>query len=132
MAVSGLKILFDENFSNGQVGFIATESRLAHFQHIVRMRWSGLADTDWIPRAVRAEFCIVTWDRNERTRGFTVNDLKAMRAKVILVGEFFDHMNRWQKAKWLVNHVEDVVTVCATMTPGSVCLMNRHGRTEPL
>ena len=127
MADRSVKILFDENFSAKHVEFIARESRLAHFQHIKTLGWSGLSDADWIVRAVEADFRIVTGDRNERTRGYTVADLKSLGSCVILLGSFFDHLDRWAKAKWLVNHVEQIVEKCGSLESGTVVLMGRNG-----
>jgi len=128
MAARGLKLLFDEHFSQRQVAFVASESRLAEFQHVLGRGWSGLEDRDWIPRAVRAGFCIVTGDRNDRTRGYTVADLRAMAARVILVGGFFDHLSRWERAKWLVNRAESIVALADGLAPGTVHMVDRFGR----
>lgn len=132
MAARGLKLLFDENFSHRQVDFVAKESRLAEFQHIRHLGWSGMEDQVWIPLAVNAGFCIVTWDRNEKTRGYTVADLKVMKARVILVGAFFDHLNRWERAKWLVSRIDSVAAFAIGLGSGSVCLMDRYGNVRPL
>ncbi len=94
--------------------------------HIRQRGWSGLPDAKWIPRATEAGFVIITGDRNERTRGYTVNDLKAMGARVILLGQFWDHMNRWQRAKWLVRNIERLVDLAKKMDPGTVYLINRR------
>src|SRR5438874_1754898 len=98
MAAGGLKVLFDENFSQHHVRFVNTESGLGYFTHSRPMSWSGMPDRDWIPRAIDLGFVIVTGDRNEKTRTYTIGDLKAMGARVILVGGFWDHMGRWDKA----------------------------------
>src|ERR1044072_4850038 len=132
MAAGRLKLLFDENFSHRQVEFVAKESGLAEFQHIHKLGWSGDEDAVWIPRAVQAGFCIVTWDRNEKTRGYTVVDLKAMNERVVLVGSFFDHLDRWQRAKWLVARMETLVVVARALRSGSVVLMDRYGKGEPV
>lgn len=130
MADSGLKLLFDENFSHKQVAFVASESRLAEMQHIHKLGWAGQPDVEWIPRAVDRRFVLVTEDRKEKTRGFTARELKAMSARVLLIGDFFDHLNRWDKAKWLVARIEDLVTVGNGLTPGSVTLVKRFGASE--
>lgn len=128
MADRRLKLLFDENFSHRQVDFVARESRLAEFQHIRGLGWSGQADTVWVPRAVLGDFCIVSGDRNERTRGHTAADLRAMNARVILVGAFFDHLDRWQRAKWLVGRADVLVRVARDLREGTVLLMGRTGQ----
>ena len=66
-------------------------------------------ETFSIPLAVQQDFVIVSGDRNDRTRGYKVADLKRMRARVLLVGEFFDHLDRWSKAKWMVARAERLV-----------------------
>ncbi len=132
MAGRGLKLLFDENFSRPQVDFVAKQSRLAEIQHILTLGWSGQEDSAWIPLAVRAGFCIVTGDRNEATRGYTVADLRALRAKVILVGAFFDHLDRRERAKWLVARMDRLVNLARSLSPGSVVLLDRYAKPKPL
>lgn len=130
MAARGLKLLFDENFSRRQVEFVAKESRLAEMQHVSSRGWSGMRDIDWIPLAVKAEFRLITGDRNDRTRGFTVADLKSLGAQVLLVGSFFDHLSRWEKAKWLVGELEGLIEIANQLAPGSVMLVDRRGRAK--
>lgn len=76
--------------------------------HVSERGWSGLPDGDWIPKAVEAGFVLVTGDRNEATRRYTADDLRRMRARVILLGRFFDHLGVWDKAKWWVTRIERV------------------------
>lgn len=132
MAAGGLKLLFDENISHRHVEFLASESRLTHFQHMRRIGWSGKKDIEWMPLAVHQGFTIVTWDRNDRTREYTVADLKAMGARVMLIGEFFDHMTGWEKAKWLVTRIERMVKFAESMGDGTVCLVDRFGTCHAL
>lgn len=132
MAAGRLKLLFDENVSARQVEFVAKEAKLAECNHVLKLGWSGEEDAVWIPRAVEAGFCIVTGDRNDRTRRYTVADLKSMRARVLLLGAFFDHLDRWQRAKWLVAKHESLVSIANTLTPGSVVLVGRNGRGNTL
>jgi hypothetical protein len=131
MAAVGLKLLFDENFSHKHVGFVANESRLCHMQHIRKIGWSAQPDEFWIPKAVEQGFVIVTWDRNEKTRKYTVADLKRMNARVLLIGGFFDHLGRWEKAKWLVNGVEQIASLAGAMNPGSVHLVYKNMKAFP-
>ena len=133
MATGGLKLVFDEQFSHRQVEFVARESRLADLRHTRRMRWSGTPDKVWVPKAVQLGFVIVSADRNERTRGFTVADLKSMDARVILIGDFWNHWGRWDKAKWLVLRIEKIVEIAAGMTGGSaVLIVNRYCKARDL
>jgi hypothetical protein len=132
MAASSLKLLFDENFSHKQVGFVANESRLAPMQHMRKIGWSGRPDPEWIPLAVQQGFVIISGDRNDKTRGYTVADLKAMHARVLLVGEFFDHMSGWDKAKWLVAQVERLVDLAGKLPKGAVTLVSKVGTATPL
>lgn len=76
--------------------------------HIRQRGWSGLPDAQWIQKATLGGFVIITGDRNERTRGYTVADLKERDARVILLGRFWDHLSRWERAKWLVRHIEQI------------------------
>lgn len=127
-----VKLLFDENISQRLVEFINRESGLAQMAHIRQRGWSGLPDAQWIPTATRSGFVIITGDRNETTRGYTVEDLKAMGARVILLSSFWDHLNRWQRAKWLVNHIEQLVDIAQAMSDGTVYLVNKRGKSRPL
>lgn len=126
------KLLFDENISQRLVEFINREARLAQMAHIRQRGWSGLPDSDWISKATEAGFVIITGDRNERTRGYTVADLKVMAARVILLGQFWDHLNRWERAKWLVKHVERLVALAASMPQGTVYLVNKQAKSRAL
>ena len=132
MATGSLKLLFDEHFSHLHVTFVNQQSRLAHMQHMRPIGWSGQPDTQWIPLAVRQGFVIVMGARNERTRGFTTTDLKAMDARVVLVGPFWDHMNRWERAKWLVASIERITEIASALPPGSVELIDGRGGTKSL
>lgn len=123
MASSSLRLVFDEHFSHHQVEFVQRESRLAALYHTRDFQWSGVDDVDWMPVAIQRGFLIVSADRNDQTRGFTVPDMKAMRARVILVGGFWDRFNRWEKAKWLVATADRIFYVAGAMTPGSVTLL---------
>lgn len=126
------KILFDENISQKLVEFINRESRLAQMAHIRQRGWSGLPDADWIPKATQAGFVIITGDRNERTRGYTVSDLKKMGARVILLGEFWDHLSRWERTKWLIKYIEPLVTLAVSMPQGRVYLVNKRAKARML
>ncbi|MCS7191149.1 MAG: DUF5615 family PIN-like protein [Fimbriimonadales bacterium] len=126
------KLLFDENISQRLVEFINGESNLARMAHIRQRGWSGLPDTQWIKTATEGGFVIVTGDRNERTRGYTVADLKAMGARVILLGQFWDHLNRWERAKWLVRHIERIIALAESMPEGAVYLVNKQARARSL
>lgn len=132
MAASSLKLLFDEMFSHKQVGFVSSESRLCPMQHIRTIGWSGQPDSVWIPLAVKSGFTIVSGDRNDRTRLYTVADLKQMKAKVIILEQFFDHMKGWDKAKWLVNNIEKLVAFSESLMPGSVSALDRNGSAKEL
>lgn len=128
MATRGLKLLFDENVSHRHIEFVAKESKLAEMQHLRTIGWSGKPDPEWIPLAVRQKFIIITADRNEQTRGYTVADFKAMQARVILLAAFWDHIGRWDKAKWLVRRIESIVSQASELKPGSVSMIDRHGQ----
>lgn len=132
MATGGLKLLFDENFSHKQVEFVARESRLAEMQHMRKIKWSGRPDAEWIPLAVKGQFVIVTADRNERTRGYTVSDLKTMDARVLLLGSFWDHLSGWERAKWLVNRIEAIVEAAGALGRGQVWMIERFGRANQI
>lgn len=123
-----IKLLFDENIARRLVEFVNRESRLAQMAHIHQRGWSGLPDAKWIPAATQAGFVIITGDRNERTRGYTVSDLKKMGARVILLGKFWDHLSRWERAKWLINSIEPLVALAESMPAGTVYLVNKRAK----
>ncbi len=128
MAVGRVRLLFDENISHRLVDFLHHESRLAEMHHLRAMGWSGKKDVEWIPIAVAREFVLVTGDRNEVTRGIITEDLKQMGARVILLGQFWDHLPRWERAKWLVRHIEMIVNLAQRMTVGSAVLVHKRGQ----
>lgn len=132
MASERVKLLFDENISRRLVEFVNRESGLAEMARINQRGWSGLPDRDWIAKATEGGFVIITGDRNERTRGYTVEALKVIKARVILLGQFWDHLNRWERAKWLVSHIERLVSLAQEMPAGSVYLVNKSGRYRSL
>jgi hypothetical protein len=133
MAVSRVKLVFDENFSHRHVSFVSHESSLGEIVHTRQVGWSGKQDKVWIPLAIGAGFIIVTGDRNERTRGYTVEDLKTMGARVILVGPFWDHMNAWDRAKWLVASIEDIHVIATGMGASTVnFITDRHCKVRGL
>ena len=128
MASERVKLLFDANISQRLVEFVNRESGLAAMAHINQRGWSRLPDRAWIAKATEGDFVIITGDRNEQTRGYTVEALKAIGARVILLGRFWDHLNRWERAKWLVNQIERLVALAAEMPTGSVYLVYKSGR----
>ena len=132
MAAGRVRLLFDEDFSHKHVYFVNAESRLAAAVHIRKIGWSGWKDVTWIPLAVQQGFTIVTSDRNDRKRGFTVGDLKALGAQVIMVGPFSDHITGWERAKWLVNRFEQIVETAEGLPTGSVVLLNKQGKARDL
>ena len=132
MAASGLKLLFDENFSHRHTLFVGRESGLAEMQHMRHIGWSGEKDKVWIPRSVASGFVMISGDRNDRTREYTVADLKEMSARVLLVGPFWDHLDGWGRAKWLVATIERIVDVAGQLTPGSVSLLDRYAKPRAL
>jgi len=123
-----VRLLFDENISKRLVEFVNSESGLAQMAHIRQHGWSGLPDAQWIPVATERDFVIITGDRNERTRGYTVADLKAMGVRVLLLGQFWDHMNRWERAKWLVKYIERLVRIAESMPAGTVYLVSKQAK----
>jgi hypothetical protein len=40
----------------------------------------------------------------------------------------WDYLNRWERAKWLVNQIERLVALAAEMPTGSVYLVYKSGR----
>lgn len=82
--------------------------------------------------ATNSGFVIITGDRNEITRGYTVGDLKGMGARVLLLGKFWDHLSRWERAKWLVQRIETLVATASQMPGGTVYLVSKSGRVRPL
>lgn len=132
MASGSVGLVFDENFSRHQVGFVDREAKLGTIRHVRDLSWSGKPDKVWIPLAVSAGFVIVTGDRNDKTREYTVEDLKALGARVILVSEFWDHMKGWPKAKWLVESIERIYEIASSMTEGTVVLIDRNCKVKTL
>ncbi len=132
MAAGRVKLVFDENFSHRQVGFISRESGLGEIQHTRPMSWSGLHDSVWYPLAIKADFVIISGDRNEKTRQYTVEDLKEMGARLLMLGPFWDHLSGWDRAKWLVNSIDSIHATASTMTPGTAMLLDRRGRSREL
>lgn len=128
MAAGRVKLLFDKNISYRLVDFLYHESRLAEMHHLRTVGWSGKKDVDWIPVAVKNGFVLVTGDRNEATRGIITEDLKRMGARVILLGQFWDHLPRWERAKWLVQYIEMIVNLAGSMNSGSAVLIHKRGR----
>lgn len=112
--------------------FVNSESRLAEMAHVSQRGWSALPDAQWITTATQGGFVIITGDRNERTRGYTVAELKAMGARVVLLGRFWDHLNRWERAKWLVKHIERLVALADSMPAGTVYLVNKQAKARSL
>lgn len=55
-----------------------------------------------------------------------------MKAKVIILEQFFDHMKGWDKAKWLVNNIEKLVAFSESLMPGSVSALDRNGSAKEL
>ncbi|MCS6919473.1 MAG: DUF5615 family PIN-like protein [Fimbriimonadales bacterium] len=127
-----LKLLFDENISQRLVEFVNRESNLAQMAHLRQRGWSGLTDAQWIQTATQAGFVIVTGDRNERTRGYTIVELKAIGARVILLGQFWDHLGRWERAKWLVKSIERLVALAESMPKDTVYLINKQAKARAL
>lgn len=127
-----MKLPFDEMFAKRDVDFVREASGLGELVHVSRFRLTGQPDLNWMPWAINGGFVIVTSDRNDATRGITVTDFKTLGARVILVGPFFDHANRWDRAKWLVNRIERLVRVAETMPSGSVNLVDRNTRATML
>jgi hypothetical protein len=127
-----MRLLFDENFSHWQVEFVRREWALAEMEHMRTIGWSGKTDREWIPWAVERGFVVVTGDRNEKTRGYAVGDLKLLQARFVLMGAFWDHMTRWGKAKWLVGNIEHIANVASNLEPGSVVLLLRGRNVKAL
>jgi hypothetical protein len=44
----------------------------------------------------------------------------------------WDHLNRWERAKWLIGHIERLVALSEGMPAGSVYLVNKSGRHRSL
>lgn len=132
MPASGVKLVFDEHFSTKLISFVASQYGLAHIQHVRSLGWSGKPDHEWMPLAIKAGFVIITADRNERTRGVTAADFRAMGARVIFFGEWWSHMSRWELAKWLVANLEMLTKDAAKLRAGACLLMLKNGRGRTL
>ncbi|MDX2064630.1 MAG: DUF5615 family PIN-like protein [Fimbriimonadaceae bacterium] len=120
-------LLFDENISPVLVDFLAKCGAPTKLQHLRKLGWSGKPDADWIPRAIENGWVIVTADRNDATRGFAVAQLKALGVRMVWLGPFWDHLGRWEKAKWLVNHVEPIADATMLAEASTVLLFNQIG-----
>ena len=121
-----MKLLFDEMVSHHVVKFLGAQSRLGEMKHVRDMNLAGEPDHEWIPIISERGFILISSDRNDATRGLTVQDMKVIGARAILIGSHFDHMTGWQRAKWLVNSIESMVLLAASMPSGSVVLLSRN------
>jgi len=44
----------------------------------------------------------------------------------------WNHLNRWERAKWLIGHIERLVALAEGMPKGSVYLVHKSGRHRSL
>lgn len=131
MAERRVTIVFDENFSRHLAEFLHRESGLPAV-HTRAQGWSGKEDAIWMPMAISAGFVLATNDRNEQTRGITVEGFKSLGARVLLFGPFWDHLPKWQRAKWLVAHYDRIHDLASAMPPGSVTMLGRVWKPKTL
>lgn len=87
----------------------------------------GLDDSVWIPMTIQKNWIAISVDRNPNTRGLTARQLAAMGATYLMLGQFFDHMKAWDKAKWIYQHWDRIDGAAATWPPGTVWLIGKKG-----
>lgn len=91
-----------------------------------------MSDLHWMTLAISKDFAIITGDRNERTRGLTTRDLKAMGARVLFLGSFWDSLSIWSKSKWIVAKWDMIVRTFDEMPAGSCVLISASGKVTEL
>lgn len=123
-----MKVVFDEHISHHVVSLLAKSGAPGELQHTRKAGWNNVADSVWMPLAIKNGFAIITADRNERTRRITAAEFRQMGARVVLLGPFWDHMLIWEKTKWLVGHWDQLHSHLATAPEGYCTIINRLGR----
>lgn len=123
-----MKVVFDENISHHCVELMAKCGAPGEIQHTRKTGWNRTEDSVWMPIAVSAGFAIITSDRNERTSKMTAEGFRAMNAKVVLLGPFWDHLLIWDKTKWLVSRLDRIHASLEALPPGSCCIVDKSGK----
>lgn len=127
-----MRIVFDENISHRLVDLLAKCGAPGKFAHTRTHGWNGLPDLEWMTHAIRADFIIVTADRNDRTRELAAEDFKAMQARVLLLGPFWDHLSIWEKTKWFVAGWDRLHARLSQLPEGSCVLVDKAFRLRSL
>jgi hypothetical protein len=124
-----VRILFDENLSHRHAEFLQREYGRrfeCEIAHVRNLGLSGVPEATFLEQVTREGWVFVTYDRDPNTRGHTIAQRKSFGVKEILLGRFFDHMNGWERAKWLVNNIESIAGYAATIQPGTIVLWRKR------
>jgi hypothetical protein len=127
-----MKYLFDEHFSKSLIELMRKCDAPGELIHVIPSGFSGLPDDKLISTATESGFIIVTGDRNERTRNLSVEDLKALGARVILIGGFWNHLKNWDAAKWLIARWDRMYEQSREWPAGTCGLAAKNGDIEIL
>ncbi len=118
---------FDENISSKLVASLRSNKAPGSHLHPLAIGMKGLTDDVWIPMTVKNDWIAISVDRNEKTRGLTAQEIAAMGATYLMLGQFFDHMKAWDRAKWIYQHWDRIDAAAATWPRGSVWLIGKNG-----
>lgn len=123
-----ITFFFDENISLKLAESLRQCRAPGIIQHSRKIGMSGLGDAEWIAKIAEKGWIAISTDRNPKTRGITSRELAESGATYLMIGQFFDHMRSWDRAKWMIRHWDYIYESASSWPAGSVWLMQKNGK----
>lgn len=119
---------FDENISAKLATSLSVSGAPGKILHCRTQKMDGMSDSEWIPIVAAKGWIAFSIDRNAKTRKLTSAELASQGATYVMLGQFFDHMGRWEKAKWMFQHWDQLFEAARVWPRGSVWLILKDGK----
>ena len=89
-------------------------------------------DVDWIPRAAKDGYAVISVDRAQTKKAPEKAVLRASRVTVVYLGPFFAKRKYWGKVEWLVRHWPTIVGWIEASPKGTIGSAQENGTIRTL
>ena len=120
---------FDNSISRKIVGILKLlDVDALHLQDVFSQ---DAQDVDWLPRAGREGWIVVTVDHAIRKRASEYEAMKQNKVTVLFLQKSFLKRTKWPQAQWLVTNWPKIEAQSQGLKPGTIMEISDNGRFAP-
>ena len=132
MAQSGVKVLFDENFSPVLVSILRKLDSSLRLETVGKKFGDGAKDESWIPQAAIEGYVVITFDRKQLTDFVVAPALHQCGARAIFLPDRLSKTKRWDQALWMLRHFRVMHDRMSEFEAGDLWHISWNGKFRPV